>query len=714
MMFSGTPETMQDLFRRTRLPVVLQAEASECGLACLAMVAAHHGQRRSLTELRALLSISLKGMTLRDLIDAADSLGLAARALRCELDELQRLKTPAILHWNLNHFVVLVRANAREVIIHDPAHGRRRVTLSSISGSFTGVALELTPTPEFAVGQGQPPPRLRDFWSRIRGLAASLWQLFALSLLLQAFALVAPLVNQLVVDEAIGRQDARLLETIILGFAVLAVVQTAIGLLRTYIGMYLSNLMTFQMRANLFHHLLRLPLGFFEKRHIGDVITRFESLGPVQQLLTTGVMRAALDGLLSIGTLTFMLFYAPTLAGVVVAFLVLQFIARLASYPYVRELTELGIQTSADTKSHFLESVRAVRAVKLFGREESRHAAWQNLFADQLNAGIRLTRFGAWAGAGQGMLGALETLVVLYLGALAVISGSMTLGMLFAFQAYRASFTTAAGGLVGVFFEWRLAGLHLERLADIVQTPQEPGLVRGSASRAPLTGSLALRGLRFRYGDNEPWIIDGLSLEVKPGERVAIVGPSGAGKSTLIKLLTGLHQPAEGTILYDGRPLSYWGLRAVRARLGVVMQDDRLLSGSLADNIAFFDPETDLARVEACARTAYIHEEITAMPMGYRTLVGDMGSTLSAGQLQRVLLARALYSEPAVLVLDEGTANLDTANERRIVAALSGLPMTQIIIAHRPRAIAAATRVVALVDGQLREVRRPETQLQAS
>ncbi len=705
---------MQDLFRRTRLPVVLQAEASECGLACLAMVAAHHGQRRSLTELRALLSISLKGMTLRDLIDAADSLGLAARALRCELDELQRLKTPAILHWNLNHFVVLVRANAREVIIHDPAHGRRRVTLSSISGSFTGVALELTPTPEFAVGQGQPPPRLRDFWSRIRGLAASLWQLFALSLLLQAFALVAPLVNQLVVDEAIGRQDARLLETIILGFAVLAVVQTAIGLLRTYIGMYLSNLMTFQMRANLFHHLLRLPLGFFEKRHIGDVITRFESLGPVQQLLTTGVMRAALDGLLSIGTLTFMLFYAPTLAGVVVAFLVLQFIARLASYPYVRELTELGIQTSADTKSHFLESVRAVRAVKLFGREESRHAAWQNLFADQLNAGIRLTRFGAWAGAGQGMLGALETLVVLYLGALAVISGSMTLGMLFAFQAYRASFTTAAGGLVGVFFEWRLAGLHLERLADIVQTPQEPGLVRGSASRAPLTGSLALRGLRFRYGDNEPWIIDGLSLEVKPGERVAIVGPSGAGKSTLIKLLTGLHQPAEGTILYDGRPLSYWGLRAVRARLGVVMQDDRLLSGSLADNIAFFDPETDLARVEACARTAYIHEEITAMPMGYRTLVGDMGSTLSAGQLQRVLLARALYSEPAVLVLDEGTANLDTANERRIVAALSGLPMTQIIIAHRPRAIAAATRVVALVDGQLREVRRPETQLQAS
>ncbi|TVS11141.1 MAG: peptidase domain-containing ABC transporter [Gammaproteobacteria bacterium] len=698
---------MQDLFRRRRLPVVLQAEASECGLACLAMVAAHHGQRRSLAELRASLSISLKGMTLRDLIDAADSLGLAARALRCELDELQRLKAPAILHWNMNHFVVLARADAREAVIHDPAHGRRRVPLSRISGAFTGVALELTPTPAFAPGKGQPPPRLREFWSRIRGLAASLWQLFALSLLLQVFALVAPLVNQLVVDEAIGRQDVRLLETIILGFAVLAVVQTAIGLLRTYIGMYLGNLMTFQMRANLFHHLLRLPLGFFEKRHIGDVITRFESLGPVQELLTTGVMRAALDGLLAIGTLAFMLFYAPALAGVVIAFLVLQFLVRLASFPYVRELTELGIQTSADTKSHFLESIRAVRAIKLFGREDSRHAAWQNLFADQLNAGIRLTRFGAWAGAGRGMLGTLETLLVLYLGALAVMDGRMTLGMLFAFQAYRASFTAAAGGLVGVFFEWRLAGLHLQRLADIVQTAQEPALAGGGASRAPLTGRVALRGLRFRYGDNEPWIIDGLSLEVAPGERVAIVGPSGAGKSTLIKLITGLHDPAEGTIVYDGRPLSFWGLRAVRARLGVVMQDDRLLSGSLVDNIAFFDPDVDMARVERCAQAAHIHDEITAMPMGYRTLVGDMGSTLSAGQLQRVLLARALYSEPALLVLDEGTANLDAANERRIVAALCALPITQIIIAHRPQAIAAATRVVALVDGRLRNVRRP-------
>ncbi|MCC5870532.1 MAG: peptidase domain-containing ABC transporter, partial [Gammaproteobacteria bacterium] len=597
---------MEELFQRGRMPALLQAEASECGLACLAMVASRHGRRTSLAELRARFSLSLKGMTLRDLIACADTLGFAARAVRCELDELDQLKTPAILHWDLNHFVVLARSHARELVIHDPAHGRRRLPLASASAHFTGVAVELTPTQAFEPGPQIAPPRLSDFWSRIRGLAGSLWQLFALSLVLQAFALLAPLVNQLVVDEAIARQDARLLDTVILGFALLALLQTAIGLLRSFVAMYLGNLMTFQMRANLLRHLLRLPVAFFEKRHIGDVVTRFESLGPVQNLITSGVMRAALDGLLALGTLAFMIFYAPVLTAVVVAFLLVHFLARLASFPYVRELTQAQIQTSADTKSHFLETIRAVRAVKLFGREDIRHAGWQNLFADHLNVGIRLTRFGAWAGAGHALLSTLQMLVVLYLGAGAVIAGSMTLGMLFAFQSYRSSFSSAAEGLVAVFFEWRLVGLHLERLADIIQGEPEADGDAGSLARVPLSGHVHVDRLRFRYGDNEPWVIDGLSLEIRPGERVAIVGRSGGGKSTLIKLLVGLYAPAEGRILYDGRPISHWGLRAVRSRIGVVMQDDRLLSGSLADNIAFFDVQTDLARVEACARAACV------------------------------------------------------------------------------------------------------------
>ncbi len=695
---------MDDLFHRGQLPAILQSEASECGLACLAMVATKHGRRTTLNELRSQFSLSLKGMTLKDLSHAADSLGLAARALRCELDELDQVRTPAILHWDLKHFVVLAAVRRGKIVIHDPARGKRELLPETVSKHFTGVALELTPTPMFEPKSTVDQMRLGDMWSRIRGLSGSLWQLFLLSLLLQAFALVAPLANQIVVDEAITKQDLSLLNTVVLGFGVLALIQTFIGALRGFVAMYLGNLMTFQMHSNLLRHLMRLPVDYFEKRHVGDVVTRFGSLGPVQSLITSGVIGAVLDGIMAIGTLIFMVFYAPTLTLAVLGLLLVHFAARFASFPYVRRLNEEQIQTSADVQSHFFETIRSSRSVKLFGREEQRHARWQNLFAENMNVGIRLARFGIWSGSGFSILSAVQTLVVLYLGARAVIAGDMTLGMLFAFQSYRSSFTGAATGLVNVFFQWRLVGLHLERLADIAHTQPEESDAKPAKLPSRLSGRIEIENLRFRYGDNEPWVIDGLSLDVAPGERIAIVGRSGGGKSTLMKTMLGLYSASEGRILYDGRPVEHWGRRGVRAQIGSVMQDDRLLSGSLAENIAFFDDEVDMAKVEACAHSAAIHDEIQAMPMGYQSLVGDMGSALSGGQVQRILLARALYNEPSILMLDEGTANLDPVSEHRIVQALNALPLTQIIIAHRPQAIAGAHRTFELSAGRLRPI----------
>jgi ATP-binding cassette subfamily B protein RaxB len=694
---------IDEIFHRGRMPAILQSEASECGLACLAMIASKHGRRTSLAEARAKFTLSLKGMTLQHLIQAADTFGFASRPVRCDLDELDQLTLPAILHWDLNHFVVLARVGRRGVVLHDPAKGKRELTFETVSKHFTGVALELTPSPLFQKKTSVERLHISDLWSRIRGLSGSLWQLLMLSIVLQVFALVSPLVNQIVVDEAITKGDLSLLTTVVLGFGVLILVQMAIGTLRSFVGMYLGNLMTFQMRGNLLRHLLRLPADFFEKRHIGDIVTRFGSLGPVQQLITTGAMGAVLDGMMAAGTLAFMLFYAPTLTMVVLGFLLAFFVVRMISFPYLRRMSEEQIQTSADLQSYFLETIRSVRAVKLFGREEQRLSRWQNLFADNMNVGIRLARFGIWAGVGNGFMGGVQNLLILYLGARAVISGDMTLGMLFAFQSYRTSFTGAATGLVNTIMSWRLVGLHLERLGDIARTEVEEE--EDKIARLPhrLSGAIVVEKLRFRYGDNEPWVIDDLSLSVKPGERLAIVGRSGGGKSTLMKLMLGLYKPGEGRIMYDERSLDHWGRRAIRTQIGVVMQDDRLLSGSLAENIAFFDSEIDMSRVIACAQSAAIHDEIEAMPMGYQSLVGDMGSALSGGQLQRLLLARALYPDPAILMLDEGTANLDADSERKIIAALALLPITQIIIAHRAQAIAGADRVLCLEGGQLIE-----------
>jgi len=692
------------LFRWNKLPIILQAEAAECGIACLAMVAGHHGYQTSLTELRRKFSVSLKGVNLRSLSIAADMLGLSARGLRCDLEDLQQLKTPCILHWGLNHFVVLKKAGRKKITIHDPARGKRTLALAEVSKHFTGVALELTPTPDFEKKEDKERVRIMDLWSKMTGFIPVILQIIAITVILQVFAVLSPLVNQLVVDEAIAKGDVDFLKVIILGFALLLFVQTAIGVLRSYVTMYFGTLLNFQMRSNMLRHILRLESEFFEKRHIGDIMSRMGSLQPVQNLFTSAFITVLLDGIMAIATGVIMFLYSPMLAGVVCGIILLSFLSRLATFPYVIRVTEEQIQKNADLQTISLETIRGARAIKIFGREQERHAHWQNSYADSVNVGLRLQRFGISAGAANGIVFGLLELGIYYLGAKLVIDQTLTLGMFFAFQSYRGQFSGRINSLIGLYFSFRTVGLHLERLADIVYADQEEGVDSPLMVGKELSGDIRVDKLRFRYGDNEPWVLDGVSLDIKPGERVALIGPSGGGKTTLLKILIGLHNPQEGEILYDGRPLSTTGVRAIRNQIGVVMQDDRLLSGSLYDNISFFDPEIDEAKVESCAQAAFVHEDIMKMPMGYQSLIGDMGSILSGGQKQRVLLARALYNEPRILFLDEGTANLDSQSERNIVSVLAQMPITQIVVAHRPAAIETCNRVIRVEDGKVEEM----------
>ncbi len=696
------------LFRWNKLPVILQAEAAECGIACLAMVAGYHGYQTSLTELRRKFSVSLKGVNLRSLSKAADMLGLSARGLRCDMEDLHKLKTPCILHWGLNHFVVLKKAGRRKVTIHDPARGKRTLLLAEVSNHFTGVVLELTPTPDFQKKEDKERVRIMDLWSKMTGFIPVILQIIGITVILQVFAVLSPLVNQLVVDEAIAKGDVDFLKVIILGFALLLFVQTAIGVLRSYVTMYFGTLLNFQMRSNMLRHILRLESEFFEKRHIGDIMSRMGSLQPVQNLFTSAFVTVLLDGIMAVATGVIMFLYSPMLAGVVCGIIILSFLSRLATFPYVIRVTEEQIQKDADLQTVSLETIRGARAIKIFGREQERHAFWQNSYAESVNVGLRLQRFGIGSGAANGIVFGLLELGIYYLGAKLVIDQALTLGMFFAFQSYRGQFSGRINSLIGLYFSFRTVGLHLERLADIVYADQEKGVDAPLMVGKDLTGDIRVDKLRFRYGDNEPWVLDEVSLDIKPGERIALVGPSGGGKTTLLKILIGLHTPQEGEILYDGRPLSATGVRAIRNQIGVVMQDDRLLSGSLYDNISFFDPEMNEAKVEACAHAAFIHEDIMKMPMGYQSLIGDMGSILSGGQKQRVLLARALYNEPRVLFLDEGTANLDPQSERNIVGILAQMPITQIVVAHRPAAIETCNRVFHVEGGKVTEMKMPE------
>lgn len=684
--------------------VILQSEAAECGLACLAMVAHTHGRRETLSELRRRFPVSLGGSSLKSLVDIADSLGLSGRAVRCELEELCQLVAPAILHWDLDHYVVLIQVDRRYALIADPARGERRLPLEEISKHFTGVALELTPTPDFEKKIQVERVHLGDLWSRLSGLKRFLLQVFVLSLMLQAVGLITPLATQLVIDDVIGRGDRDLLVAIALGFGSLVVIQTALQGLRGFIQLHAGQRMSIQMSGNLLRHLLRLPTDFFERRHVGDVMSRFGSLMPAQSFLTGGLVGVVLDAIMMIPVAVVMFMYSPMLSALVALNLVVVFAVRAATFPVARRLAEENLNLGAKVDSVFLETVRGARAIKVAGAEAERHGLWQNAYAEQQNAAYRQGAFGLWGGSGLSLWTGFHGIALLFVGALQVMEGNMTLGMFFAFQAYAGQFSGRVSSLIGAYFTFRMLGLHLERLADIVHTDEERGLGGPAKLSKPLRGHLAGRGLRFRYGQHDPWVLDGVSFEIEAGEAVAIVGPSGGGKSTLLKLMIGIYEPTEGELLVDDHPMRVLGLRAVRNRLGVVMQDDQLMSGSIADNIGFFDANLDLDKVERVCRLARVHEDIMRMPMGYHSLIGDMGSILSGGQKQRLLLARALYKDPAILFMDEGTANLDPELERQVMASLATLNITRVMVAHREAAVRGADRILRVDGGKVNEI----------
>tara|TARA_B100001063_G_scaffold160431_2_gene149782 strand:+ start:856 stop:3072 length:2217 start_codon:yes stop_codon:yes gene_type:complete len=697
LKFSGTK----------RLPVILQTEAAECGLASIAMVAAYYGYKTDLTSLRQEHEISLKGANLEELMQIADKLKLSTRALRLDLEHLSQLKTPCILHWDMNHFVVLKKVTKKSIEIHDPGLGERKYTMEEFSKHFTGVALELSPTEEFKSEDSRVNLKLSDFWSKVTGLKSTLGKVFVLSLLLQAFAIASPYYMQLVVDEVILSYDQNLLAILAIGFGLLMAIEMVTGAVRSVLLLHFGNLMSIQLGANLFHHLVRLPLQYFEKRHIGDVVSRFGSLQQVKELLTKGVIEAVIDGVMAIATLIMIFLYSPKLSVIVLIAIAIYAVFRIAMYRPLRQMSEEVIVNQAKEQSNFMETVRGIQTIKLFGREVQRQSVWHNKYADSLNSGIRVGHLNIGYEAFNKVIFGLENVLVIYFAAMLVMEGDLTVGMLFAFMAYKRQFVEKMASLIEKIIEFKMLSLHFNRLADISLTEKEQD-IQGKMSGKKISGDIELKGINYRYNKKEAPVFKHLDLSIKAGESVAIIGPSGCGKTTLAKLMLGLFEPDEGKIEVDGVDIRQLGLGQYRTQIAAVMQDDQLLSGSIADNISFFDPELDMQQVEWAAKIAAIDNDILQMTMGYNTLVGDMGAALSGGQIQRLLLARALYRKPKILFMDEATSNLDTKLEFSVNEAVKNLDVTRIIIAHRPETIASADRVIELRYGEAIEVDKPD------
>ncbi|VWD35670.1 toxin secretion ABC transporter ATP-binding protein [Burkholderia lata] len=686
-----------------KLPLLLQTEATECGLACIGMILGYHGRHVDLAMLRANYPISLKGAGLARLIEISQNLNFGARAIKLDIHEIDQLKMPCVLHWNFNHFVVLKSAGNRSIVIHDPSHGIRKISIDELSKCFTGVALELWPTNSFEPLESRPPVKLRTLLGPISGLSRSLGQILVLALALEVFSLVHPFFMQWLIDEVIVSADRNLLAVLAVGFGLLMLMQQVTSAVRAWILLYFSTTLNVQWRANVFAHLLRLPVSYFERRHLGDIVSRFGSIDTIQQTLTTSFLSAVIDGLMTIVTLAMMFIYSGKLACIAVVTMISYASLRWIWYQPLRRATEEQIVRSAKQQSHFLETIRGVKAIKLFNKQNERHASWLSLLIEQINSGLHAQKLSLLYHQVNGLLFGVEGILILWLGANMVINNYFTVGALMAFNAYKGQFDNRVGSLIDKYFEVRMLRLQGERLSDIVlSTPEVNSTLRHVPDEiGNLSDGIEFDGVAFRYADGEPLVLDDVSFKIAPGESVALVGPSGCGKTTLINVLLGVLEPTGGEVRIGGIAIDRIGINQVRAIIGSVLQDDVLFAGSLLDNISFFDSEADSEWAIECAKFAAIHEDIVAMPMGYNTLVGDMGTVLSGGQKQRILLARALYKRPKILVLDEATSHLDLQREHHVNSAVGALRMTRVIVAHRPETIASAERVVMLDDGRI-------------
>ena len=679
-----------------KVPQVLQTEAAECGLACIVMVCRYFGMNIDLLNLRQKFGISAQGATLATLVHIASQLHLQTRALSLDLDEISQLKRPCLLHWDMSHFVVLVKAGRNKFILHDPAFGRRIVSLQEMSQHFTGVALELWPDSEFKPIKARSRISFLSLLKNISGLPGVLLKILAFTILVEAVNIALPIGTQLVMDHVIIAKDQDLLGLICLGLVIFTLFRTFISMLRSWTTLVMQSLIDVQWKTGLMDHLLRLPLNYFEKRKLGDIQSRFGSLATIRETLTSSIISGTIDLLMVVSVSVMMVMYGGWLYFVVLGFTLLYVALRLATYPRYRQAQEEQIVKDARASSHFMETLYGIATLKVLGLNKIRSRYWLNLNIETTNAVIRMTRLDMLFGGVNALITTLDQVLILWLGASMVIDGHMTLGMFVAFNAYRGQFSERASAIVDMLLGLRMLSLHNERVADIVYHEPEPQQTTQRLCDYNQAAKFEVEGLSYQYDKLTPPVISHQSLVIEPGESVALVGPSGVGKTTLMKLMCGLLTPDQGTIRFNGLDIQQVGVNNFREVIACVLQEDKLFSGSIAENIFGFGEDNCRERMVECTKMAALHDEIMSMPMGYETLVSELGGSLSGGQKQRLLIARALYRRPAILFLDEATSHLDLENEAAVNHAIRSLNITRIFIAHRPSTIASADRIIEL------------------
>ncbi|EPJ7276435.1 TPA: peptidase domain-containing ABC transporter [Raoultella ornithinolytica] len=695
-------DVLDSIFKRinfsmkNKVPVIIQSESTECGNACLSMICGFYGKDIDLFNFRNRYGSTSQGATLNVLAAIAQKAGLKTRALSLDIAEIKELRLPCILHWSLNHFVVLVAIKGKRFIIHDPALGRRVVHLQELSENFSGIALEAWPDSDFRQEKQRSRLKLLDLMHNMVGLKSALIKIFMLSVVIETVNLLLPMGTQIVTDHVITAHDENLLLVICVGLMFFTIFKTWVSMIRAWVSLKLNTLTDVQWKTSFFDHLMSLPLAFFEKRQLGDIQSRFASLDIIRATFTNSIVTGMIDSIMTIGLLIMLSLYGGWLVWVVLGFTICYAIMRALTYKFYRTVSEELIVKRARSGSHFMESLYGIATIKSLNLKNRRSQHWLNTNIDVSNAGLKQTRFDMLFGGINTFINSADQVVILWLGAQMVMDNTMTIGMFMAFNAYRGQFTQRAASLIDLTMQLKMLSLHNERISEIVYSEPEVDSPLRNVFEENVGVSLEVRDLAYQYDLLSKPVFSNVNISVAAGESVALVGVSGIGKTTLLKVMSGLLTPERGEIFIGGFDINKIGINNFRSNIACVLQEDRLFSGSITDNISGFDDEVDEALVIECAMQCNIHEEILRMPMGYETIIGELGAGISGGQKQRLLIARALYQKPRILFMDEATSHLDINNEKIINAAIESLNITRIIIAHRPSTIACADRIIDL------------------
>jgi ATP-binding cassette subfamily B protein RaxB len=665
------------------MPVILQSEISECGLACLAMILSVYDYQIDMNSMRRLGGDFQRGCTLKDLINVSTQFNLNARPLRVDLDELVNIRLPAILHWDFKHYVVLKSINKNSLIIHDPAVGLRKYSLNEASRHVTGIAIEFEPGKLFQAENKHQTSKVADLFRRYPGFFLSVMQLVLMTLLIQFFTIFSAFFMQLVVDESLARGDLDVLQLIALAFLITGFLRIVITLLRAQVKIYFSNRVGVQLVCNVMSHLFSLPISYFNKRHTGDLISRFGSIGRIRNTLCEDVITVTMDACFSLLTFFVIALLSPMLSLVVFGFISAYFILRVASIDASKNLEMSVIHAESKTESVLIENLRAIEIIKFYCREMTRMMVWRNHYAEQLQSQFRLDAFSAKVTAGMSLILMLENIVVVYLAAIQVLNNQLTIGMLVAFMSLKNHLGESAQSFSDKFVEIRLMKLHLERVSDITLSKPESPTPFSSNLQYQFPGAITLVEASFSYSAAESPIFTGINAEIQPGDIVLISGESGTGKSTLLKVICGLLPVSAGEIYIDDQQMDVEKSRFIRGNCAGVLQSDQLFSGTILDNITLYEADVDHDWLSQVLVMVFADVFVGQLPMGYHSLIGDMGITMSAGQQQRLLLARALYGKPNILFLDEATANLDALTSRKIFENIKMLGVTTIVVTHQ-------------------------------